>query len=70
MEGLEEPIDVIENEVQIEKTGEKIRTHLDLDVIEIEPFSIQRPHVRHARRKRVSVYLSTSFTTLTKLSKT
>ncbi|KAA0041689.1 ubiquitin-like-specific protease ESD4 isoform X2 [Cucumis melo var. makuwa] len=52
--GLEEPIDVVDNE----------------DVTEIEPFLTQRPHVRPARRKRASVYLSTPFTTLPKRSVT
>ncbi|KAL0546068.1 hypothetical protein IC582_015973 [Cucumis melo] len=52
--GLEEPIDVVDDE----------------DVTEIEPFLIQRPHVRPARRKRASVYLSTPFTTLPKRSLT
>ncbi|KAL4035861.1 hypothetical protein IC575_004569 [Cucumis melo] len=51
--GLEEPIDVVDDE----------------DVIEIEPFLTQRPHVRPARRKRASVYLSTPFTTLPKRSR-
>ncbi|KAA0040897.1 Ulp1-like peptidase [Cucumis melo var. makuwa] len=50
--GLEEPIDVVDDE----------------DVTEIEPFLTQRPHVRPARRKRASVYLSTPFTTLPKRS--
>ncbi|KAA0061378.1 Ulp1-like peptidase [Cucumis melo var. makuwa] len=52
--GLEEPIDVVDDE----------------DVTEIEPFLIQRPHVRPARKKRASVYLSTPFTTLPKRSVT
>ncbi|KAL0561512.1 hypothetical protein IC582_001942 [Cucumis melo] len=52
--GLEEPIDVVDDE----------------DVTEIEPFLTQRPHVRPARRKRASVYLSTTFTTLPKRSVT
>ncbi|KAL4033267.1 hypothetical protein IC575_006354 [Cucumis melo] len=52
--GLEEPIDVVDDE----------------DVTEIEPFLTQRPHVRPARRKRASVYLSTPFTTLPKRSLT
>ncbi|KAA0060774.1 Ulp1-like peptidase [Cucumis melo var. makuwa] len=52
--GLEEPIDVIDDE----------------DVTEIEPFLTQRPHVRPARKKRASVYLSTPFTTLPKRSMT
>ncbi|KAA0060807.1 Ulp1-like peptidase [Cucumis melo var. makuwa] len=52
--GLEEPIDVIDDD----------------DVTEIEPFLTQRPHVRPARRKRASVYLSTPFITLPKRSVT
>ncbi|KAA0035835.1 Ulp1-like peptidase [Cucumis melo var. makuwa] len=52
--GLEEPIDVVDDE----------------DVTEIEPFLTQLPHVRPARRKRASVYLSTPFTTLPKRSLT
>ncbi|KAL4022877.1 hypothetical protein IC575_016623 [Cucumis melo] len=52
--GLEEPIDVVDDE----------------DVTEIEPFLTQRPHVRPARRKRASVNLSTLFTTLPKRSVT
>uniref|UniRef100_A0A9I9EHR3 Ubiquitin-like protease family profile domain-containing protein n=1 Tax=Cucumis melo TaxID=3656 RepID=A0A9I9EHR3_CUCME len=52
--GLEEPIDVVDDE----------------DVTEIEPFLTQRPHVRPALRKRASVYLSTPFTTLPKRSVT
>ncbi|KAL0551375.1 hypothetical protein IC582_010461 [Cucumis melo] len=52
--GLEEPIDVVDDE----------------DVTEIEPFLTQRPHVWPARRKRASVYLSTPFTTLPKRSVT
>ncbi|KAL4035286.1 hypothetical protein IC575_003967 [Cucumis melo] len=52
--GLEEPIDVVDDE----------------DVTEIEPFLTQRPHVRLTRRKCASVYLSTSFTTLPKRSVT
>ncbi|KAA0040533.1 Ulp1-like peptidase [Cucumis melo var. makuwa] len=52
--GLEEPIDVVDDE----------------DVTKIEPFLTQRPHVRPARRKRASVYLSTPFTTLPKRSLT
>ncbi|KAL0560777.1 hypothetical protein IC582_001190 [Cucumis melo] len=52
--GLDEPIDVVDDE----------------DVIEIEPFLTQRPHVRPARRKRASVYQSTPFTTLPKRSLT
>ncbi|KAA0043531.1 Ulp1-like peptidase [Cucumis melo var. makuwa] len=68
--GLEEPIDIVDDEVQIEDSGKKLRTHFDEDVTEIEPFLTQRPHVRPARRKRASVYLSTSFTTLPKRSVT
>ncbi|KAA0066558.1 Ulp1-like peptidase [Cucumis melo var. makuwa] len=52
--GLEEPIDVVDDD----------------DVTEIEPFLTQRPHVRPTRRKRASVYLSTPFTTLPKRSVT
>ncbi|KAL0533914.1 hypothetical protein IC582_028189 [Cucumis melo] len=52
--GLEEPINVVDDE----------------DVTEIEPFLTQQPHVRPARRKRASVYLSNSFTTLPKRSVT
>ncbi|KAL4014328.1 hypothetical protein IC575_026530 [Cucumis melo] len=52
--GLEESIDVVDDE----------------DVTEIEPFLTQRHHVRPARRKRTSVYLSTPFTTLPKRSVT
>ncbi|KAL0534383.1 hypothetical protein IC582_028673 [Cucumis melo] len=52
--GLEEPIDVVDDD----------------DVTEIEPFLTQRPHVRPARRKRASVYLSTPFITLPKRSVT
>ncbi|KAA0047354.1 Ulp1-like peptidase [Cucumis melo var. makuwa] len=48
--GLEEPIDVVDDD----------------DVTEIEPFLTQRPHVQPTRRKRASVYLSTPFTTLPK----
>ncbi|KAL4037513.1 hypothetical protein IC575_001109 [Cucumis melo] len=51
---LREPIDVVDDE----------------DVTEIEPFLTQRPHVRPARRKRASLYLSTPFTTLPKRSVT
>ncbi|KAL4011369.1 hypothetical protein IC575_028426 [Cucumis melo] len=68
--GLEELIDVIDDEVQIEDSGKKLRTHFNEDVTEIEPFLTQRPHVRPARRKRASVYLSTPFTTLPKRSVT
>ncbi|KAL4013256.1 hypothetical protein IC575_025418 [Cucumis melo] len=68
--GLEEPIDVVDDEVEIEDTRKKLRTHFDSDVTEIEPFPTQRPHVRPARRKRASVYLSTPFTTLPKRSTT
>ncbi|KAA0056671.1 Ulp1-like peptidase [Cucumis melo var. makuwa] len=52
--GLEEPIDVVDDD----------------DVTEIEPFLTQRPHVRSACKKRASVYLSTPFTTLPKRSVT
>ncbi|KAA0035610.1 Ulp1-like peptidase [Cucumis melo var. makuwa] len=52
--GLEEPIDVVDDD----------------DVTEIEPFLTQRPQVRPARRKRASVYLSTPFITLPKRSVT
>ncbi|KAA0060471.1 uncharacterized protein E6C27_scaffold22G003010 [Cucumis melo var. makuwa] len=48
--GLEEPIDVVDDD----------------DVTEIEPFLTERPHVWPPRRKRASVYLSTPFTTLHK----
>ncbi|KAA0032984.1 Ulp1-like peptidase [Cucumis melo var. makuwa] len=68
--GLEEPIDVVDNEVEIEDSGKKLRTHFDEDITEIEPFLTQRPHVRLARKKRASVYLSTPFTTLPKRSVT
>ncbi|KAA0033754.1 uncharacterized protein E6C27_scaffold142G00060 [Cucumis melo var. makuwa] len=68
--GLEEPIDVVDDEVQIEDSGKKLCTHFDEDVTEIKPFVTQRPHVRPARRKRASVYLSTLFTTLHKRSVT
>ncbi|TYK06358.1 Ulp1-like peptidase [Cucumis melo var. makuwa] len=68
--GLEEPIDVVDDEVEIEDSGKKLRTHFDSDVTKIEPFSTQRPHVRPARRKRASVYLSTPYTTLPKRSMT
>ncbi|KAA0063981.1 Ulp1-like peptidase [Cucumis melo var. makuwa] len=68
--GLEEPIDVVDDEVEIEDSGKKLCSHFDEDVTEIEPFSTQRPHVRPARRKRASVYLSTPFTTLPKRSVT
>ncbi|KAL0556053.1 hypothetical protein IC582_004558 [Cucumis melo] len=68
--GLEEPIDVVNDEVEIEGSRKKLRTHFDSDVTEIEPFLTQRPHVRPARRKRASVYLSTPFTTLPKRSMT
>ncbi|KAL0545240.1 hypothetical protein IC582_020390 [Cucumis melo] len=64
--GLEEPIYVVGDEVEIEDNGKKLRTHFDSDVIEIEPFPTQRPHIRPAHRKRASVYLSTPFTTLPK----
>ncbi|KAL0546604.1 hypothetical protein IC582_016516 [Cucumis melo] len=52
--GLEEPIDVVDDD----------------DVTEIEPFLTQRPHVRPACKKHASVYLSTPFTTLPKRSVT
>ncbi|KAL4023274.1 hypothetical protein IC575_017026 [Cucumis melo] len=52
--GLEEPIDVVDDD----------------DVTEIEPFLTQRPHVQPACKKRASVYLSTPFTTLPKRSVT
>ncbi|KAL0544009.1 hypothetical protein IC582_019120 [Cucumis melo] len=68
--GLEEPIDIVDDEVEIEDSGKKLRTHFDEDVTEIEQFPTQRPHVRSARRKRVSIYLSTPFTTLPKRSVT
>ncbi|KAA0038960.1 Ulp1-like peptidase [Cucumis melo var. makuwa] len=68
--GLEEPIDVVDNEVEIEDNGKKLLTHFDSNVTKIEQFSTQRPHVRPARRKRASVYLSTPFTTLPKRSTT
>ncbi|KAL0533634.1 hypothetical protein IC582_027675 [Cucumis melo] len=68
--GLEEPIDVVDDEVEIEDSGKKLCTHSDSDVTKIEPFPTQRPHVRPARRKRASVYLSTPFTTLPKRSMT
>ncbi|KAL0534080.1 hypothetical protein IC582_028361 [Cucumis melo] len=60
--GLEELIDVVDDEVEIEDTGKKLRTHFDSDVTEIKPFSTQRPYVWPVRRKRASVYLSTPFT--------
>ncbi|TYJ96971.1 Ulp1-like peptidase [Cucumis melo var. makuwa] len=68
--GLVEPIDVVDDKVEIEDSGKKLRTYFDSDVTEIEPFPTQRPHVRPARRKRASVYLSTPFTTLPKRSMT
>ncbi|KAL4025512.1 hypothetical protein IC575_013913 [Cucumis melo] len=68
--GLEEPIDVVDNEVEIEDNGKKLLTHFDSNVTKIEQFFTQRPHVRPARRKRASVYLSTPFTTLPKRSTT
>ncbi|KAA0041861.1 Ulp1-like peptidase [Cucumis melo var. makuwa] len=43
--GLKEPIDVVDDEVEIEDSGKKLHTHFDLDVTEIEPFLTQRPHV-------------------------
>ncbi|KAL0545913.1 hypothetical protein IC582_015810 [Cucumis melo] len=67
---LEEPIDVVDDEVEIEDNGKKCRTHFDSDVTEIEPFPTQRQHVRPAQRKRASVYLSIPFTTLPKRSMT
>ncbi|KAA0035216.1 Ulp1-like peptidase [Cucumis melo var. makuwa] len=68
--GLEEPIDVVDDEVKIEDSGKKLCTHFDSDVTKIEPFPTQRPHVRPARRKRARGYLSTPFTTLPKRSVT
>ncbi|TYK25900.1 Ulp1-like peptidase [Cucumis melo var. makuwa] len=68
--GLEEPIDVVDDEVKIEDSGKKLRTHFDEDVTQIESFPTQRPHVRPVRRKHASVYLSTQFTTLPKRSVT
>ncbi|KAL0546974.1 hypothetical protein IC582_016893 [Cucumis melo] len=68
--GLEEPIDVADDEVEIEDSGKKLRTHFDEDVTEIEPFLTQRSHVRPTRRKRASVYLSTPFPTPPKRSMT
>ncbi|TYK11184.1 uncharacterized protein E5676_scaffold227G00230 [Cucumis melo var. makuwa] len=68
--GLEEPIDVVDNEVEIEDNGKKLLTHFDSNVTKIEQFFTQRPHVRPARRKRASIYLSTPFTTLPKRSTT
>ncbi|KAA0063232.1 uncharacterized protein E6C27_scaffold205G00430 [Cucumis melo var. makuwa] len=67
---LEKPIDVVDDEVEIEDSGKRFRTHFDSEVTEIEPFPTQRPHVRPARKKRASVYLSTPFTTLPKRSMT
>ncbi|KAL0536260.1 hypothetical protein IC582_025203 [Cucumis melo] len=64
--GLEEPIDVVDDEVEIEDSGKKLRTHFDSDVTEIEPFPTQRQHVQPTHRKLASVYLSTPFTTLPK----
>ncbi|KAL0558984.1 hypothetical protein IC582_003573 [Cucumis melo] len=68
--GLEKPIDVVDDEVEIEDSGKKLHIHFDSDVTEIKPFPTQRPHVRPACRKRASVYLSTPFTTLPKRSMT
>ncbi|KAA0045939.1 Ulp1-like peptidase [Cucumis melo var. makuwa] len=68
--GLEEPIDIVDDEVEIENGGKNLRTRFDSDVTKIEPFPTQRPHIRPARRKRASVYLSTPFTTLPKRSMT
>ncbi|KAL0553410.1 hypothetical protein IC582_007305 [Cucumis melo] len=67
---LEKSIDVVDDEVEIEDSGKRLRTHFDSDVTDIEPFPTQRPHVRPARKKRASVYLSTPFTTLPKRSMT
>jgi len=39
--GLEEPIDVVDDEVEIEDSGKKLRTHFDSDVTEIERFPTQ-----------------------------
>ncbi|KAL4013325.1 hypothetical protein IC575_025491 [Cucumis melo] len=36
--GLEEPIDVVDDEVEIEDSRKKLRTHFDSDVTETEPF--------------------------------
>ncbi|TYK28543.1 uncharacterized protein E5676_scaffold629G001880 [Cucumis melo var. makuwa] len=68
--GLDEAIDVVDDEVEIKDSGKKLRTHFDSDVTEIEPFPTQQPHVWPAHRKRASVYLSTPFTTLPKRSMT
>ncbi|KAL4018198.1 hypothetical protein IC575_021788 [Cucumis melo] len=61
--------DVLEKKVDI-GLGEPIDVVDDDDATEIEPFLTQRPHIRLARRKRASVYLSTPFTTLPKRSVT
>lgn len=61
---LEEPIDVVDD--LNEEIGVKSLTYFDSDVMEIEPLSTKRPHVRPARSKRASVYLSTPFTALDK----
>ncbi|KAL4018635.1 hypothetical protein IC575_022240 [Cucumis melo] len=68
-EGLED------EHIEVKKKGDEdvLEKKVDIgleDVIEIEPFLTQRPHVRPARRKRASVYLSTPFTTLPKRSLT
>ena len=55
--GLEEPIDVIDD--FNEEIGEKSLSYFDSDVMEIGRLSTKRPHVRPARSKRASVYLST-----------
>ena len=54
--------------ISTRKLEKKSLTHFDSDVMEIEPLSTQRPHVRPARSKRASVYLPTPFTTLIKRS--
>ncbi|KAL0546440.1 hypothetical protein IC582_016348 [Cucumis melo] len=56
---LEKSIDVLEKKVEI-----GLEEPIDVIDDEIEPFPTQRPHVRPARRKRASVYLSTPYTTL------
>ncbi|KAL4018192.1 hypothetical protein IC575_021782 [Cucumis melo] len=38
---LEEPIDVVDDEVEIEDSAKKLCTHFDSDVTEIEPFLTQ-----------------------------
>ncbi|XP_031739161.1 uncharacterized protein LOC116405253 isoform X2 [Cucumis sativus] len=60
----EEPVDVVDD--LNEEIGVKSLTYFDSDVMEIEPLSTERPHVRPARSKRASVYLSTPFTALDK----